>query len=96
MRPPRPADWKFMTRAQWKTWKKQGGKHRDRPGPCNLGGALLPPSLGTVAKIVTAHGMAEATEVGAAAVARYWSLMGYLSGRSAGAALDTHARTSGG
>jgi len=66
--PSRPSNWEAMTRAQKMAWKKRGGKQRRCPGPCDQGGALLPPSLGAVAIIATAHGMAEAAEVGAAAV----------------------------
>jgi len=64
--PPRPVDWESMTRAQRKTWKKRGDKQRGCPITCDLGGALLPPSLGKEVRIAAAHGMAEAAGVGAA------------------------------
>jgi len=64
--PPRPVDWESMTRTQRKTWKNRGGKQRGCPGPCDLGGALLPPSLGAVVGVAAAHEMAEAAGVGAA------------------------------
>jgi len=37
VRPSRPSNWIAMTRAQRKTWKRQGGKQHRYPGPCDLG-----------------------------------------------------------
>jgi len=64
VRSQRSSSWEAMTRAQREAWKQRGGRQCSSPRPCDLSNALLQPSLGAAAEIATAHGMAEAAEVG--------------------------------